>query len=837
MSDLVQPNAAPAAADRPWWLSLLDRVARPFVRIKPLPPAPEQPPLDLSRPVLYVLEHHGLSNLLILDRACREAGMPSPSTRLPGTRRRAVFALSRRRGWFAPRARLSDRSDRLEELLGEVSAHSELDHLQLVPVSIFVGRAPDRESGWLPVLFAENWVVVGRFRRLLALLFNGRNTLVKFSTAIERDRALEPEVKLADSARKLARVLRVHFRRIRAAIIGPDLSHRRMLVDRIVMSPSVRSAIIAQGNKEKGGQITAARKARQFAREIAADYSHTVVRSLSFLLQGFWSRIYDGITLRHFDQLLEDAPGREVIFVPCHRSHIDYLVLSYLLYRHGLVPPHIAAGVNLNLPVVGSILRRGGAFFLRRSFRSNALYSAVFSEYVRQLLRQGVSLEYFIEGGRSRTGRLLQPRAGMLAITLRGCLAEPSRPVLFQPVYIAYEKLLEGKSYIGELSGKPKKAESLWQLLRAVKVLRQRYGKVVVNMGEPIELSGLIEAHSGEKAPLLPASAERPSWFNPLVDDLADRIQQRINQAAHVTPINLVALAILGTPKHAISRPDLLRFLELSQQLLRDLPYGPRVSMTEMAPAEMIDYALQMEWIQCKPHPLGDVLSAEGESGVLLSYFRNNISHLFAVAGWVACCFLNNRRLSVAGVVRMGQQLYPFLKSELFLPWDEEEFARRTEQVADWLVDREVLSKSSDGVFLSRPREGSEAGFMLRIMAHSLLQAFQRYFIALSVLTRNGSGSLTAAQLEKLCYLTAQRLAMLQELSGPEFFDRGLFRGFIQCLRERGVVSPDEQSKLIFGPELEQVAKDARILLGREVRQGIIQMTPEAIEALPVPAE
>ena len=126
---------------------------------------------------------------------------------------------------------------------------------------------------------------------------------------------------------------------------------------------------------------------------------------------------------------------------------------------------------------------------------------------------------------------------------------------------------------------------------------------------------------------------------------------------------------------------------------------------------------------------------------------------------------------------------------------------------------------------------------MLRIMAHSLLQAFQRYFIALSVLTRNGSGSLTAAQLEKLCYLTAQRLAMLQELSGPEFFFFFLFRGFIQCLRERGVVSPDEQSKLIFGPELEQVAKDARILLGREVRQGIIQMTPEAIEALPVPAE
>ena len=834
MSEISNSSkVASRSGDRPWWLSLLGRLVRPFVSIKPLPPAPDQTPLDPDRPVLYVLEHHGLSNLLLLDRACREAGLPSPSVRLPGTRRRSVFALSQRRGWFTPRARLSDRSDRLQELLTEVAAQPEMNSLQLVPVSIFVGRAPDRETGWLPVLFAENWVVVGRFRRLMALLFNGRNTLVKFSTAIERERVMDPQIKMEARAHKLARVLRVHFRRIRAAIIGPDLSHRRMLVDRIVLSPSVRSAIVAQGNKEKGGQITAARKARQFAREIAADYSHTVVRSLSFMLTGFWSRIYDGITLRHFDQLLEDAPGREVIFVPCHRSHIDYLVLSYLLYRHGLVPPHIAAGVNLNLPVVGSILRRGGAFFLRRSFRANALYSAVFSEYVRQLLRQGVSLEYFIEGGRSRTGRLLQPRAGMLAITLRGCLAEPTKPVIFQPVYIAYEKLLEGKSYIGELGGKEKKKESLWQLLRAVKVLRQRYGKVVVNMGEPIELSGLIEAHSGEKAPILAANADRPSWFNPMVDDLSTQIQQRINQAAYVTPINLVALAILGTSKHAISRPDLLRFLELAQDLLRDLPYGPRASMTDMPPEEVIEYALQMDWITCRPHPLGDVLSAEGDAGVLLSYFRNNIMHLFAVAGWVACCFLNNRRLSTAGVVRMGQQLYPFLKRELFLPWEENEFAERIEAVADWLVEREILSRSSDGVFLSRPKEGSDAGFLLRILAHSLLQAFQRYFITLSVLTRNGSGKLTAGQLEKLCHLTAQRLAMLQELSGPEFFDRGLFRSFIQALREMGVVKPDEQSRLTYGPELEQVAKDARILLGRELRQGIIQMTPEAIEAIP----
>src|SRR5690606_23478299 len=174
-------------------------------------------------------------------------------------------------------------------------------------------------------------------------------------------------------------------------------------------------------------------------------------------------------------------------------SHIDYLLLSYQLYQNGLVPPHIAAGVNLNLPVIGAVLRRGGAFFLRRSFKSNALYSAVFTEYVSQLFVRGVALEYFIEGGRSRTGRLLSPRSGMLAMTVRSFLRESRRPVMFQPVYIGYEKLMEGKSYIGELSGKPKEKESLLGLLGAFGALRQRYGKVTINFGEPIHLAALLD--------------------------------------------------------------------------------------------------------------------------------------------------------------------------------------------------------------------------------------------------------------------------------------------------------------------------------------------------------
>jgi glycerol-3-phosphate O-acyltransferase len=150
-------------------------------------------------------------------------------------------------------------------------------------------------------------------------------------------------------------------------------------------------------------------------------------------------------------------PGHEIVYVPCHRSHIDYLLLSYIIVRQGLTPPHIAAGANLNLPLVGSLLRRGGAFFLRRSFKGEPLYAAVFHEYLHLMLARGFPIEYFIEGGRSRSGRMLTPKAGILGMTVQSFIREHARPLVFVPVYIGYEKVMEGRTYLGELAANPSK--------------------------------------------------------------------------------------------------------------------------------------------------------------------------------------------------------------------------------------------------------------------------------------------------------------------------------------------------------------------------------------------
>ncbi|MFC5582262.1 glycerol-3-phosphate 1-O-acyltransferase PlsB [Rhodanobacter terrae] len=822
----------------PWWFNLAGQLLQPWVRIRRDPAEPAAL-LQAGVPVCYVIERDGFSDALILQRACREAGLPNPMQPMAGTRRRrSVFALARRDGWIFGRNRQRAPNEPLRQLVRSLEGTPERD-FQIVPVSIYVGRAPSRDSGWFRVLFSENWVMVGRFRRLLALLLNGRDTVVHFSAPVSLRSVLDESAELTPErfARKIARVLRTHFHRIRAAVIGPDLSHRRTVVDAVLNAEPVRVAIAASAAKEKISHAKAWRKAHKLVLEIAADYSHPVVRSVSFLLANFWNKLYDGIAMHHFDKVRAVAPGYEVVYVPSHRSHADYLLMSYQLHVSGVVVPHIAAGVNLNLPAIGPILRRGGAFFMRRSFTGNPLYSVVFKEYMAQLIDRGVPIEYFTEGTRSRTGRLLAPRGGLLSMTVRAFLRAPRRPVLFQPVYIGYEKLMEGKSYIGELSGKPKEKESLLGLLRGLKVLRQRYGHVALNFGEPIELTPLLDAASADWRAASADPDAKPEWLNSVVDQLAERIQVNINRAADVNPINLLALALLATPKHAMAESDLLTQLELSKTLLEELPYSDRVTLTPMNPAAIIAYGEQMGWIQRVQHPLGDVLTVGGEQAVLLSYFRNNVLHLTAPAAWVACCFLNNRRMSRSSVLRLGRIIYPFIQGELFLPWDGEGFCAQLQATIDFFVRRGLLESANDGRTLERSAGQEDSAFQLKVIARSLIQAFERYYITIAALAKNGPHTMTGAELENACTLTAQRLSLLNELSAPEFFDKALFRGFIQKLRERRIVWTDDAGKLDYDSALDAIVRDARVILSREVRHSILKITPGGSEKEPVADE
>lgn len=787
-------------------------------------------PAARERQTIYVLERDGFPNRWIAEQARSEVVRPANAGWRAGSDD-TIALKSDAAGSFAwlpgqkAKGAAAGLPSQLHTLIEAHRADAVLD-VELIPVSIFVGRAPNRTRGWFAVLFSESWGVAGPVHRLLALLLNGRDTHVHYSAPVSLRKLCYEGVDTARTARKLGRILRSRFRNVRAAVIGPDLSTRRVLIDQVVKSPFIREAIHEQASRSGVTIDVATNQALTYAKEVAADYSHSVVRSLSFILAPLWNRVYRGITVNNLDGFREVARGHEVIYVPCHRSHMDYLLLSYLLYQHSIVPPHIAAGANLDLPLVGAVLRRCGAFYLRRNVKGNPLYSTVFAEYLGQLIARGHSIEYFIEGGRSRTGRLQPPKGGTLSMTVRAFLRQRSRPVLFQPIYIGYERIVEGTSYIAELSGAPKKGETVWQLLTSIpRLLRADYGRVTINFGEPVYLGDALDAAAPGWADDAPAK-DRPAWLTPVVDELAQRINVNVNRAADANPVNLLATALLSQPTHAMAESDLLEHLALLKRLIADTPYSARVTATDLSPASIVARCESLGMVTRVRHPLGDILRVSADEANLLSYYRNNSLHLFAPAGFAANLLLAGHRVSRAEFQRMALRIYPFLKDELFLHWTEEGFIRQLELAIGVLLSERLVIRTGADDAVEVVATMDDDAFLLRGLGYPLRQAFQRYYIALSILAKHGSGTLRSGKLETLCHQAAQRLTLLHGPAAPEFFDKPLFRGFAQKLRELGLAWVDSGGNLAFGELLEEWAADASRVLDRDLRHAIVRVSP-----------
>jgi glycerol-3-phosphate O-acyltransferase len=780
------------------------------------------------RPVCYVLERESQTDLAVLSSVCAEHNLPRPERRLMvGDKRadRAHFELLRRSSIFS--SHNAARAPRyLVQLLGAAAEHPQFD-IDLVPVAIFWGRAPHKELSWWRLLFAEDWILVGRFRKFLSVVFNGRNTLVYFGEPIRLRDALDEGLSQSRSVRRTLRSLRMVLRAQRASSIGPDLSHRRTMVMQILKTQEVRRAVRIEMRTRQLRRRQALLVARKHAVEIAANYSQAFVTFMAALLGRLWNWLYDGVDFEHIENLSGVGDGVEIIYVPCHRSHMDYLLLSYIIYRKGFAVPHIAAGSNLNMPLIGRFLRKGGAFFLRRSFKGDALYPVVFAKYLGFMMARGHPLEYFIEGGRSRTGRLLSPRTGMLSMTVRSFLRDPKRRVVFMPVYFGYERIVEGRTYIGELSGRPKQKESVFVLLKGLAtVLRSKFGTVHVNLGQPIALDELLQKHNADwRTAPFEDDVERADWVRETIADLAVRINTEINAAAAVTPINLVAMAILATQRQALAELDLTRQLELYQQLLREAPYSPLVTITAMSGEQMVRYAESMGMLERQKHPLGDIMRMNTENAVLATYYRNNILHLFAMPSLLACAFVGNARMRTADLHRLVWRVYPYIAAELFLRWDETAVSEVADSLLDAFARLNLLQVNAERSEWQRPPPTSLEAIRLSVLAQATIQTIERYYLAIALLLQAGSGSITQEALEERCYLMAQRMSLLYGMNSPEFFDKSLFRNFIELLRRRNVVQMSDDGRLLFGEPLLGVAADAQLVLSEQIRHSILQVT------------
>jgi glycerol-3-phosphate O-acyltransferase len=807
-----------------WFLRLARRLLYLWVRTSVFPAKMQELPLDPMKPVCYVLQDRHFSNLLVLFEESRRAGLPRAEASLDsgGQRQpRSFFFLNRDRRLAVSERDAPRHSALLANLIGTTIADPQFD-VQLLPVVILWGRSPGKQDSIIKALFSETWRPPGAWRQLLAIVLHGRQVLVRYNPPISLRDLVQGGLDEEQARRKLSRVLRVHFRRQREMAIGPDLSHRNTQVDAVLAGERVRAAITREAATHALSPEEARARAASFAREIASDYSHGAIRALELFLSWLWKRLYDGIETHNFAALTRIAPGQEIIYVPCHRSHIDYLLLSYLIRRNGLTPPHIAAGANLNLPIVGSLLRRCGAFFLRRSFKGEPLYAAVFDEYLHLMLARGFPLEYFIEGGRSRSGRMLMPKAGILGMSVHSFIREHSRPLLFVPVYVGYEKLLEGHSYVRELAGKAKQRESLWGLLKSMRTIKREFGKVHVSLGEPLALAAFLDAqHAGWRD----QAGDCPSpWSRAASRHAAAELARRINAAAVLNPVNLIALTLLATPRRSADELALQRMIAHYQALFSEASYAPTSIACKLDANEVVAYAERLAVVERFADPLGDLIRVSDKQAPLLAYFRNNVLHLFALPAVIACLLSHNRRLDGARVAQAVSGIYALLRAELFLRWSPAELPAASEAVIRVLIGRGLLLRSEVSGSLAAPEPISQEFAELHLLGESIRPMLERHFLTLALLEQQGSGRLTRQALEESCHRLGQRLTLLYVVNSPEFAEKVSFSAFIAALIEAEFLCEDEGGFMHFDHRLMTPLADAELLLSAEASQTIRRM-------------
>lgn len=763
------------------YYKLLNLPLSVLVKSKSIPADPQaELGLDTTRPIMYVLPYNSKADLLTLRAQCLAHDLPDPLEPLEidgAVLPRYVFIHGGPRvfTYYTPK----EESIKLfHDYLDLHRSNPNLD-VQMVPVSVMFGRSPGREKGEVnPSLRTLNGI-----QKFFAVSWLGRDSFVRFSAPVSLRRMATEHGTDKTIAQKLARVARTHFARQRLATIGPRLPVRQDLFNKLLASKAIARAVEDEARSKKISHEKAQQNAVALMEEIAANFSYEAIRLTDRVLGLTWNRLYQGINVHNAERVRQLAhDGHEIVYVPCHRSHMDYMLLSYVLYHQGLVPPHIAAGINLNFWPAGPIFRRLGAFFIRRTFKGSKLYSTVFREYLGELFSRGYSVEYFVEGGRSRTGRLLDPKTGTLSMTLQAMLRGGTRPITLVPIYIGYEHVMEVGTYAKELRGATKEKEGFMSMLRGLSKLRN-LGQGYVNFGEPMPLNAFLNQRVPEwRESIDPIEAVRPAWLTPTVNEIAAELMVRINNAGAANAMNLCCTALLASRQRSLTREQLTEQLDCYLSLLRNVPYSPDATAPDQTAPALIDHALQMNKFEVEKDTIGDIIILPREQAVLMTYYRNNIMHMLVLPSLLAAIITQHRTLARAELLRQVEIVYPMLKAELFLRWEKAELATVIDALIDEMMDQQLVTISGDSLQINPARSRT-----LQLLAAGVRETLQRYTITFWLLSANPS--INRGTLERESRTVAQRLSMLHGINAPEFFDKAVFTSLVLTLRDEGYIS------------------------------------------------
>jgi glycerol-3-phosphate O-acyltransferase len=690
--------------------------------------------------------------------------------------------------------------DQLAEAVGAV--HDGAPPVAVVPIALFWSKGPRAERRFLNLAYGAP-TRPSDFAKVASFLVNYHNLAVKVGEPIDlsgfvRQRSEEGAESIA---RKVRRSIMVFLWRQEKVVEGPTLRPLSKVQQEVLRDPRVRAAIEARAREKGRPRESAQAEAERIFREIAAHTNSTFLAVLNFVVTWIFKRLFVSIETTGLEKVADYAKRHPIVLVPSHRSYFDFLLLSWLFYANHLVPPHIAARENMGFGPFGFVFRRAGAFFLRHSF-DDPLYKEVFRAYVLWLVKEGFTQEFFIEGGRSRTGRTLAPKLGMLSWDVDGFLASQRRDLFFVPVAITYERLIEEGAMVSELEGAKKKDESVLGLVRARKVLQRRWGSAHLSFGEPVSLAESIgDRRARLAAEATPADVAEKRRF---VEDLGNRIVERINAATVANATAVAACAFLGEARRGMRRHELVARMQEIVDLLRlqDARVTPALARDLGDFDDSIAFLLRSDLVKAAPDPRGEILYHEEGGRRALDLYRNSILHFLA-----APSFLARRLLGGGSLEELREDLRFWLDlfhEELFMP-RALVLAAHFDAFLDYF-ERLGAVERTDGAWRATEK-GRPYLQRLAMLTRGLIETYAAAFD--SALEDPQLG--TSRQLARRAGEVFARRELLGEVTSRESANPATFASALDALARRGILERERpegarESTYARGPAFDELA-------------------------------
>jgi glycerol-3-phosphate O-acyltransferase len=696
--------------------------------------------------------------------------------------------------------------DRLIRALFEVQRGTK-SHVLLVPQVFVWSRSPGTRRGTAADLLFGPSEWPGNMRSVGQFLANWRHATLRAGEPVDLGDFLSKEGEGTDDAvlvRRLTYTLLRRLERERRAIIGPIQKPADRLRDEVIRSPRLQKVIADMAGEGEAERNVITERAVSMLREMQAALDMNEIAALDPVVAGAAARMFSAVEVDEagIERLRQHAKEGTLVLLPSHKSHMDYIVLAWILYRQKMPMPLVAAGDNLNFFPLGPVFRRAGAFFIRRRFSGDRLYSAVVDAYVRRLIREGSPLEFYLEGGRSRTGKLLPPKLGLLSIVVDAALGVPTRTTWFCPVSIGYERFVEEQAFVRELTGGEKTKENVRGLVKSVELMVGRYGRLSVQFGRPLSLSDVLREVDAASKPQ-DLTRMSPPRRRAVIGRLAYRVMNEINAITAVTPGSLVATALLSHEKRGLPHAEMV---ETCQRLARTLHglgarFSPSLAEAGSGPGAIRTEALR-EAIEMfaraqhvRMHRVGDevIYVVPSEARLSLDLAKNAIIHFFASRALIATALmatpgpplpLGTVRERVLALSRLFKYELTFRADAPFERIFEEEVGGME---AGGEIARVVLRPSEGaGGLLPKGDFGRE---QVELYAQLLQNFLEGYRVAARGLTSLLRGSLPTKDLVKRAITAGERMFLAGEIARREAVNRPLLENAYASFVDQGYVA------------------------------------------------